>query len=100
MHLNRLNSAVLFVVQSAANSLVQTARRKVGLHASVNGLRMALVKPRIQLAQLLLRQRIYCMFDFLNRVQPMASSIILADRLPQPPIPKNSSFLDFGNSAS
>jgi hypothetical protein len=66
MHLNRLNAAVPFVGQSAANSLIQTACRQVGLHASIDGLRMALVKPRIQLAQLLLRQRIYRTFDFFN----------------------------------
>jgi Enoyl-(Acyl carrier protein) reductase len=83
MNLNRLNAAVLFVGQSAANRLVQTACRQVGLHASIDGLRMALVKPRIQLAQLLRRQRIYRTFDFLKRVQaPWPPPFILGDRLP------------------
>jgi len=70
MHLlKRLNPTVLFVVQSAANRLVQTARRKVGLYPSIDGLRVALVKPGVQLIQLLRRQRIDCTFDFLYRIQ-------------------------------
>jgi hypothetical protein len=66
--LERLNSTVLFVVQSAVDGLVQAACGKVGLNASIEGLRAVLVKPQVQFLQLSRRERCYCAFDLLDRV--------------------------------
>jgi hypothetical protein len=43
--LKRLDPTVPFVIQGAMNSLVETARLKVGLNASIDGLRTVLLKP-------------------------------------------------------
>jgi hypothetical protein len=43
--LKRLNSPVPFIVQSATNSLVETACREIGLKVTVNGLRTMRVEP-------------------------------------------------------
>jgi hypothetical protein len=43
--LKRLDSTALFIVQSSFNGVVQTARRKIGLKANVDGLRAILIKP-------------------------------------------------------
>jgi hypothetical protein len=67
--LGRPNPAVLFVVQSAMNGCVEAARRKVGLNPGINGLGVMLIKPRIQLLQLLRRERIDCAFDLLDGFQ-------------------------------
>jgi hypothetical protein len=51
------------------DSLVEMARRKVRLNASINGLRVMLIKPQIQFVQLLGRERVYRAFNLLDRVQ-------------------------------
>jgi hypothetical protein len=66
--LKRLASTVLFVVQSETNGLVETARHKIGLNASVEWLRVMLVTPRVQFFQLLRAERSYGAFDFLDRL--------------------------------
>lgn len=71
--LKSLDLTVLFVVQSAIDGLVKTARRKVGLNAHIDGLRTVLVKPRIQLFQLRRCERPYSAFNFLNGVQTHVS---------------------------
>jgi hypothetical protein len=43
--LQRLDSTVLFVVQSLLDGAIETASRKIGLKANVDGLRAILVKP-------------------------------------------------------
>jgi hypothetical protein len=58
---------VLFVVQSSLNGFVKRARRKIGLNASIDGVRV-LVKPHAQFLQLLRRERTDSAFDFLDRV--------------------------------
>jgi hypothetical protein len=67
--LKRLDSTAFFVVQSAMDGFVETARRKIGLNASVDGLRTILVKPGVQFFQLLRRERSDGALDFLHGVQ-------------------------------
>jgi hypothetical protein len=43
--LQRLDSTVLFVVQSLLDGAIETSSRKIGLKANVDGLRTILVKP-------------------------------------------------------
>ncbi len=57
--LKRLDSTALFVIQSAMDGFVETARRQIGLKANVDGLRAILIKPRIQFFQFLRRERSY-----------------------------------------
>ena len=45
--LERPKATVLFVVQSALNRCVETARRKIGWKASVHRLRKVLLKPHV-----------------------------------------------------
>jgi len=65
--LKRLHSTVLFVIQSSLNGVVKTARREIGLDASIDGVRL-LVKPHAQFFQLLRRERTDSAFDFFDRV--------------------------------
>jgi hypothetical protein len=67
--LKRLNLTVLFVAQSALDGFVETARLKIGRKPCVDGLRLILIEPRVQLFQLLRRERPYGAFDLLNSVQ-------------------------------
>jgi hypothetical protein len=54
-----------FVVgQGAIDAVVDAPGVKIGLKLRVNTLRMALVKPYVQLFHLLRRERVYCAFNF------------------------------------
>src|SRR5690349_19064115 len=66
--LKRLNASVLFVFQSAVNGFIQASGGKVGLNASINSLRMVLVKPRVQFPQLLRCEHVYSARNLLYRV--------------------------------
>ncbi len=60
----RDNSAISFVVERTMDSCVEAAGGKVGLEARIDGLGVVLVKPRIQLLQLLLTELVYSALDF------------------------------------
>jgi hypothetical protein len=45
--LKRLNTTVLFVIRRAGNGVVETACRKVGLKAGIDGLQIVLIQPSI-----------------------------------------------------
>lgn len=61
--LERLCQATALVVKSATDSCVEATCGKVGLDAGINGLRVVLVKPRIQFLQLLLGELVYRAFN-------------------------------------
>jgi hypothetical protein len=65
--LKRLNTTVLFVIQSVGNGVVETACRKVGLKAGIDGLGVVLIQPSIQFRQLRRRQSFDGTFDILHR---------------------------------
>jgi hypothetical protein len=65
--LKRLDSTVLFVVQGSLDRFVETARRKIGLDTSIDGVGV-LVKPHAQFLQFLRRERADSAFDFLDRI--------------------------------
>ena len=64
----RDNSAICFVGERAMDSCVEAAGGKVGFDARINGLRVVLVKPRIQLPQLLLTELVDRALDLPYRV--------------------------------
>jgi len=65
----RLNPAVLFVVQGAMNGFIETPRRKIGLNTSVHRVWTVFVEPRVQLLDLLWGKSSYGAFNVLNRGQ-------------------------------
>ena len=48
-------------------AFVEAARRQVGRNASIDELRVVLIKPQVQFLQLLGRERSYCALDLLDR---------------------------------
>jgi len=75
LSLQRSNSTVLFVIQSALNACVQTPCGKIRLDLDVDRLRAVLVDPGIQLGYFLLRERSDRPFDVPDRVPAHGLSI-------------------------
>jgi hypothetical protein len=78
--LERPHPAGILIVQGTLDGLVEMARRKVGLNTGIDGLRMALFQPPVELFHLLRAELIDCAFDFLNRTQRHDLTIISRDR--------------------
>ena len=67
--LERLNAPGFLIFQRFFNGPVKTSSRKVRFKARIDGVRMVLVQPDIELLDLVRSQMVYGAFDFLNGAQ-------------------------------